>query len=814
VYSIHTIKDIINGSALLEGPDYSIQYLLHDSRRAGSERSVFFALKTPHGNGHLFVPDAYAAGVRNFVVSEKIATHGLKDANVILVGDTLRALQTLARHHREQFHFPVIGITGSNGKTIVKEWLYQLLQDDYRVIRSPKSYNSQVGVPISVWSMGAEHNLGIFEAGISQKGEMDALREIILPQIGILTNIGEAHDAQFSSKEEKLQEKLKLFNGVEVLIGPYEWIYGKKENVFSWGHQPGATLRVTKTDRSQKGTRIEAAYKNGEDFIIIPFSDEASVQNALTCWCTLLYLGIGSEKIRNAFARLHPVDMRLQMRHAINNCLLINDSYSADTTSLKIALDFLQQQSMGLKRTVILSDFSESGKEDPELYKEIGLMVQSSSADRLILIGDKAYPFLKDALPEKITLAHYPSTDDFAGHFQSSQYFNEMILIKGARVFEFERIARLFEKKLHGTVLEINLNALRHNLREYGNLLQPGTRVMAMVKAFSYGSGGAEIASVLQYHNVQFLGVAYGDEGVDLVKSGIRLPIMVMNAEESSFASIIEYNLQPVLYSMELLHHFAFYLRGQGLQDYPVHIEIESGMNRLGFAPEQVEELARILSESGLFRVISVFSHLAASEDPAEDAYTKKQAGIFTKATDLLQQKLAYPLLRHIANSAAILRHPDLQMDMVRLGIGLYGIETVDQPSFELQAVATLRSTIAQVKRVKKGESVSYNRKWIAERDSLVATVRIGYADGYSRQFSNGTGKMWVGGRLAPVIGSVCMDMTMIDITGLEGVGEGDEVVIFGPPLPVQTVAGWIKTIPYEIMTSVSQRVKRVYFHE
>ena len=565
---------------------------------------------------------------------------------------------------------------------------------------------------------------------------------------------------------------------------------------------------------NRKKTEIVLSYETNVHTFLIPFVDDASVENAITCCCVLFVLGYKADRIRERIAKLHAIDMRLQLKHSINDCLVINDSYSADVTSFKIALDFLKQQSSGLKRTVILSEFVESGKTNEELYSEIASLLSNHEVKKLIAIGGKIVDRIQSTLPSSIHFQGYPSTEDFINEFKSSQFYQEIILIKGARKFEFERIARLFEKKLHQTVLEIDLNALAHNLKEYQKLVTPSTRIMAMVKAFSYGSGGAEIAGVLQYHNTDYLAVAYADEGMELVKAGITLPIMVMNAEESSFQSIVSYNLQPVIYSFDVLHKFENYLKEEGIKSYPIHLEIETGMNRLGFALNQIENLAKHIASSSLFQVQSVFSHLAASDDPFHDGFTKQQSEWFGKAVQVLKQYISYPFLKHISNSAAIVRHPQFQMDMVRLGIGLYGVEVDNEKSLELIPVATLRSTIAQLKQLKAGETVSYNRKGVVGRDSVVATVRIGYADGYSRQFGNGHGKMLVNGKLAPVIGTVCMDMTMLDVTDIENVNEGDDVIIFGQQLAVQEVAEWINTIPYEIMTSVSQRVKRIYFHE
>ena len=816
MYSIQTICSVIEGTFIHQSSDAVIEHLIYDSRRIQQpSASLFFALKTGRNDGHKYLADSYKKGVRNFIVSEQIEQQNFPEANIILVEDTLLALQKIAAFHRGHFHFPVIGITGSNGKTIVKEWLYQLLQDDYKIVRSPKSFNSQIGVPLSVWQMNEQHTLGIFEAGISSVGEMEKLEKIIRPSIGLLTNIGEAHDAGFQSQAQKLQEKLGLFKDAEVVIGERTLVseVNADKELFSWGSSTEANLEIRSVVKAKEQTTIEAVYKDKEVSITIPFTDDASIQNAISCWCVLLYVKMDEGKIRQRFLKLHPVDMRLQLKHGINDCLVVNDSYSADTTSLKIALDFLKQQSSGLKRTVILSDFFETGRSKNELYAEIAGLLKSCNIEKIIAVGNEIGKELSQFFNAAL-IRSYASTEDLILDFKTSSFYNEIILIKGARKFEFERVAQLFEKKLHQTVLEINLNALVNNLKEYQKQLQPSAKVMAMVKAFSYGSGGAEIASVLQFHNAHYLGVAYADEGVELVKAGINLPIMVINAEESSFQAIVDYNLQPVIYSFPLLHAFENYLKDQGVLSYPVHIEIETGMNRLGFALAEVEELSKYISSNSLFTIQSVFSHLAASEDPLQDDFTRKQAAVLGQAVSTIKKYIPYPFLKHIANTAAIVRHPHLQLDMVRLGIGLYGVETDGEGQLDLQAVATLRSTIAQLKLVKKGESVSYNRKGKVTRDSVIATVRIGYADGYSRQFSNGVGKMWIKGELAPVIGSVCMDMTMLDVTDIAGVKEGDSVIVFGSPLPVQQVAAWINTIPYELMTGVSQRVKRIYFHE
>ena len=811
VYKIKEISNVVNGQLLGEGEGI-ISHLVYDSRKIQHpHNSLFFALQTSHGDGHQFIDDAYKKGVRAFVVTKAIV---LDDASIIVVEDTLTALQQIAAYHRQQFSFPVIGITGSNGKTVVKEWLNNLLEPGYHIVRSPKSFNSQIGVPLSVWDIKESHTLGVFEAGISHPNEMSRLEKIIRPTIGILTNIGEAHSEGFLTYDEKLREKLKLFDNAEIVIGQAELLSSLSIKKFTWSEKEEPTLKITRISYGKDVTEIEALYKGGKLSLHVPFSDEASAQNAITCWCTLLYLGIDQDVIQQRFRGLHPIDMRLQLNHAINDCLIINDSYSADPTSLKIALDFLVQQSAGLKRTAVISDFFESGKKENVLYEEIAQLINHYKIEKLVAIGEKIGERLKENIKSTINFTTYSSTDDFIHHFKSSDFQKEIILLKGARKFGFEKIAFLFERKLHGTVLQINLGALTHNLNEYQKLLKPSTKIMAMVKAFSYGSGGAEIASVLQFNNVAYLGVAYADEGVELVKAGITIPIMVMNAEPSSFATIIEHDLQPVIYSLGLLNSFETYIKQQGIANYPVHLEVETGMNRLGFSLEDIDAVAKHFTGNQYLVIQSVFTHLAASEEEGHDTYTKEQATKFNEAIVVLQQNISYPFLKHIANSAAIVRHPALQMDMVRLGIGLYGIEPDAEEKLDLLPVATLHSTVAQIKNVKAGESVSYNRRGVVARDSVIATVRIGYADGYSRKFGNGVGKMLVNDTPAPVIGTVCMDMTMLDVTGIEGVKEGDDVIVFGNEIPVQEVAAMIHTIPYEIMTSVSQRVKRVYYYE
>lgn len=831
MYKIEDICKIVKGQWLQQAGEAVIEHLSPDSRKILFPAStLFFALKGARRDGHAFIAEVYEKGVRNFIVSHPELADPPADANIILVKDSLLAMQAIAAHHRKRFHYPVIGITGSNGKTIVKEWLNQLLEDRYAIVRSPKSYNSQSGVPLSVWQMSEEHNLALFEAGISQSGEMDKLEKIIQPTIGLFTNIGEAHSSGFLNIRQKVKEKLQLFKHVDTLVycsdypelneGVADLVQrlrnkpDDKLHLFSWSMKTDATLRVTSLIKDKSYTYIKAEHNEREIDIRIPFIDDASLENAVLCWCTLLHLGMDDHYIAAHIEKLSPVAMRLELIKGINNCSIINDSYSADLSSLKIALDFLAQQQQHRHKTLILSDILQSGKSEKELYESVAAAVQQKKIDRFIGIGPQLlrHKNVFEAVTGLDTRI-YENLDAFRRDFYHLHFQNETILVKGARVFEFEQIVPLLEQKVHQTVLEINLTALLHNLQQYQQLLQPATKVMAMVKAFSYGSGSYEIANLLQFHKVDYLAVAYADEGVELRKTGITLPIMVMNPEETTFDALVQYGLQPEIYSFELLQSFDDFLRREGQQQFPVHIELETGMNRLGFSTADMQQLAERLKKS-CCSVQSVFSHLVASEDPKLDDFTRQQAGRFATACDELEAGLGHPFIRHIANSAAIIRFPGLQLDMVRLGIGLYGVDSAATNHLNLKGVSTLKTTIAQLKHLKAGETVSYGRRGVVRKDSIIATVRLGYADGYSRRLGNGVGKMLVNGRLAPVIGVICMDMTMLDVTGIPHVREADEVTVFGAGVPVEQVAAWAGTIPYEIMTGVSQRVKRVYFEE
>jgi len=826
MYTIADIEKTSGGDFLLSSnPDAVIEHLLIDSRKLLFPSStLFFTLPGPRRQGSAFVKDLYDKGVRNFIVNTSFIflPQDFELANIIVVKNVLQALQQLTAHHRSRFVFPVIGITGSNGKTIVKEWICQLLQQDYNIVRSPRSYNSQIGVPLSVWQMNDQHTLGIFEAGISMPGEMERLEKMIRPGIGTFTNIGEAHSEGFENIGDKINEKIKLFTNSETIIYCKDEIpvdeamleLQQKNNVrlFTWGQHAGAALCISNIQVQPFNTVIKAVFKEKKISISIPFTNDAAVKNAITCWCVLMHLQINDELIQERMLQLKPVEMRLELKQGINNCSVINDSYSTDITSLSIALDFLQQQQQHPKRTVIISDILQSGKTNKQLYQEVADILHQKNINRLIGVGTEIVKH-NDVFNNIAETEFFNSTAEFVQKFPAMHFYNESILLKGARLFEFEQISHLLEEKVHQTVLEINLNAITHNLNTYQQLLNPGVKLMAMVKAFSYGSGGFEIANLLQFHKVDYLAVAYTDEGVELRKAGITLPIMVMNAEEVTYDLLVQHNLEPELFSFGILSTFEDYLMRNGIQNYPAHIKLDTGMRRLGFEQKDIGELCNRLQSTSVFKIQSVFSHLAASDSALHDDFTNAQAKAFLEGCEQIQQITGYTFLRHIANTSAIHRHKNMQFDMIRLGIGLYGVDADPVIQQQLKNVTTLKTTISQVKKIKAGESIGYSRKGVATRDSVIATVRIGYADGYPRLLSNGVGKMRLNNNMVPVIGNVCMDMTMLDITGVDA-QEGDEVIVFGASLPVSELAVLAQSIPYEILTGISQRVKRVYFEE
>jgi alanine racemase len=824
-YSISEITKIIKGVLIHESDANAlIRELAIDSRRLiMPEGSLFFALTSKRNDGHKYIEELYEKGVRNFVVeTEPTNLLLLYNANIILVKNTLFAMQALAAAHRKQFNIPVIGITGSNGKTMVKEWLYQLLNESKNIVRSPKSFNSQIGVPLSVWQMREDHDLAIFEAGISEPDEMDHLQPIIQPTIGIFTNIGHAHDENFINRIQKAGEKFKLFTKVKTLVysidqkelqeGIIKTGLLKNIETFTWSRKVAADLHILSVEPDGHFTQLKAIYKGAEISIEIPFTDEASIENAIHCWATMLLMDYNNTLIAKRMRMLQPLAMRLEMKAGINNCTLINDSYSNDIDSLSIALDFLNQQKQHRKKTVILSDILQSGRSENHLYSEVSELLNQKKIDRLIGIGKG---ISRQASLFKVEKEFFSTTEEFLDSYSLNAFANESILLKGARMFGFERITESLQQKTHETVLEIDLSALVHNLNYYRSKLDPGTKVMAMVKAFSYGSGSFEIANILQFHQVDYLTVAYADEGIELRKAGIKLPIMVMNPDEESFDAIIKYQLEPEIYSFRVLKMLEASLLKLSVNSPPVgiHIKIDTGMHRLGFDPVEVDELINQIKDRPPIIVKSVFSHLAASDSPANDDFTRHQISLFRMISERISFEFDYPILRHIANTAAITRFPEARFDMVRLGIGLYGIAPMPDEQEKLENVSTLRSIISQIKHVQSDDTVGYNRRYKANKETTIAIVPIGYADGLSRALSNGIGHLKVRGKFAPIVGSICMDMTMIDITCINA-HEGDEVIIFGKDLPITRLADEMGSIPYEILTGISQRVKRVYFQE
>ncbi len=823
-YSIFKIAQIfgISKTNLL---DREISILLTDSRQVFyADQSLFFALKTPNNDGHKYIPELYDMKVRNFVVKELDPEWGkLSGANFLLVKDPLQAMQKLVSFHRKKFEIPVVGITGSNGKTIVKEWLYQLLREDYNITRSPRSYNSQIGVPLSVWQLNEQTELGIFEAGISMVDEMENLQSIIRPTIGILTNIGEAHQENFSSLQQKCLEKLELFRNSDVIICDGDNPLIQKcldiaclsQKVMAWTRRPEFStdrpLQIFKIEKKETSTVIEYSILEFAGKFEIPFNDDASIENAINCLAAVLYLKAPSKDIGERMKRLEPVAMRLDVRPGKNNCILINDSYNSDINSLEIALGFLQQRATAesLRKVVILSDIPQSGMLPKTLYNRVAELIDNKGIDKIIGIGEEiSHNAATFHQKEKL---FFETTEEFIRSGVWKTFRNELILLKGSRQFNFEKIDECIEEKAHETVMEINLDAVVHNLNFYRSKLKPETKIVCMVKADAYGAGATEIAKTLQYHRCDYLAVAIAEEGVKLRKDGIKLPILVLNAEVNGFETLFEYSLEPEVYNFRILDAYIHEANKRGISDYPIHLKIDTGMHRLGFTEGDLDKSLPIINQQDGLRIQSVFSHLAASESWKFDDFTTQQISTFKRVAEKIEAGCGYKVMKHILNSAGIERFPEEQMDMVRLGISLYGVSSSGLEGPKI--VSSLYSTILQIKDISQGETVGYGRRGVVERDARIATIRIGYADGVRRQLGNGVGHVMVRGHRVPFVGNICMDQSMIDITGLD-VKEGDAVEIFGQNISVIDVADSIQTIPYEILTSVSSRVKRVYFKE
>ena len=807
------LEKISGGKILRLNKDRKVTYLLTDSRKVlVSEESLFFAINGERHDGHQFIESLYQSGIRQFVVEKKLNEQNYPEANFLLTDSAVHTLQSIATYHRKQFSLPVIGITGSNGKTIIKEWLYQLLSPDYRTVKNPGSYNSQIGVPLSVWQLQPHHQLGIFEAGISQPGEMENLESIIQPSIGLFSNIGSAHDKGFRNTEEKIREKIKLFSNSETIIYCKDQVQSaaiieethSSKNLLSWGKTTMANVQI----HSDNGIS-DVTLKNKRHRFTLPFRNSASIENIHHCIVLLFHLGLSAEQIQERILQLKGVSMRMELKQGINHCQIIDDTYNNDLGGLQISLDFLAGQQKKNK-TLILSDVLQSGVTSEELIPKIEDLILKSAVSSLILIGADFSSHQNGWKKFKGKLSFYATTDEFISKLNRNDFHDEIILIKGARVFRFERIVQLLQRKIHGTVMEIDLGAMVHNLNYFKSKLKPGVKLMGMVKAFAYGSGSEEVANLLQYHRVDYLGVAYTDEGIELRKNQITLPVMVMNPSEESFPALLEYHLEPEMYNLRMLHSFIQFLNGRTAK---VHFKIETGMHRLGFDEADLTEAIELLKENSNVTIASIFSHIAGADESQHDDFTREQGALFNKLSLRLINELNIKPIRHLLNTPGIMRFPDLQFDMVRLGIGLYGVNPTENKEYSLQPVPTLKSVISQIQIIKPGESIGYGRKGKAKDEMKIATIAIGYADGYSRAFSQGKGVVLVNGKRAHVVGNVCMDMTMIDITHIDA-NEGDEVILFGEGLSIYEVASAINTIPYEILTNTSERVKRIFWSE
>ena len=800
-----------------------IRYLLTDSRRGGGgAEALFFAIDGLHHDGHQFIHELYRRGVRQFVVEKPVA-YDLPEANIIQVAHGITALQDLVSVHRQRFTMPIVGLTGSNGKTIVKEWLSQLLSPHVAVAMSPKSYNSQIGVPLSVWSLNHTHEVGIFEAGISRLGEMEKLARVIRPTVGIFTNIGPAHDEGFASRTQKIREKALLFAEAEKMIYRYDEVavrqvlqeaYPQKQHI-SWSRcDAGQAMYWVKAAVAGEETQLQIRSATSEHSyaFTLPFRDEASQENALHAIIYMLEAGYDPAPVQEDLRHLRRVSMRLELKEGINHCSLVDDSYSNDLASFQMALDFLNQQLQHERKTVILSDVLQSGQSEAELYQEVRELLEKNRIHRLIGIGPKITAAASVFASAPFTYEAYATTEQWLKQMASASFTHENILIKGARTFTFEKIVQRLQQKLHGTVLEINLDAVMDNLNYYRSKLRPGVKVLGVVKAFSYGGSAYEIANLLQYHQIDYLAVAYVDEGITLRERGIRLPILVLNPSAESFEKMATYRLEPELYSFRILQEFIGEMAY--LSDVPpVHIKLDTGMHRLGFSPHEWDQLMSVLRQHPALRVASIFSHMVASDHSEHDAFTHQQVASFDRGCRQVIEALGYTPIRHVANTVGMLRFPDYQYDMVRLGGGLYGVDTWGEDPHALRPVAKLRTVVSQVKHLRAGDTVGYSRQGVIERDTQIATIAIGYADGFDRRFSNGRASVKIRGRWVPTVGRVCMDMTMVDVTGLE-VEEGDEVIIFEDQASLWQLAKPLESIPYEILTKVGERVKRVYYRE
>lgn len=809
----YTISQVVQAlgatNATLNRADAVVSQLLTDSRSLSQPgESLFFALSTGMGNGHRYVGDLYARGVRSFVVEtlEGIEVHD--DANYIVTDNTLAALQRLAAHHRNRFaELLVIAITGSRGKTIVKEWLNQLLSPDYRIVRSPRSYNSQIGVALSLWNITGDTSLAIIEAGISTTGEMAALHAMIAPTMGVITCVGDEHADGFASIEQKIAEKALLLGGCS------DYVYCGGNVLVEQAAQPSGAhacdLVVKATLPCDKGTEITYLTAGTEHSIKVPFAAPVDVENSITCLGVMVTLGIDAEVIASRMARLTSVGTRINVIEGVNNCTVIADGYTSDYNSLEPALDFVVRRTGLRPNTVIMSDLADA---DESAYALVAQCLAGRKVSRVLGIGPKMHSHAQDF--EGLQARFFASTAQFLDEMSQGDFVDETILVKGAPGFDFDTVMDLLEAKRHQTVEEVDLNALAHNFKFFKSKVKPTTRTVAMVKASGYGAGSYEIAKTMQDRGADYLAVACQDEGVELREAGISMPIIVLNPSLVNYKAMFRYALEPEVYSMEECRELIKEGERCGVKGHPVHIKIDSGMHRLGFTYEQLPAIIELLKSQDVLRPVSVFSHLCVADEPSQDEYTLMQIDYFTRCCDALQAHYGHHLLRHILNTSGIVRFPQYQFDMVRIGVGLYGIKTVmDGSEDALQPVSSLKSVIISIKEWPAGTTIGYGRHGLLARDSRIATVTIGYADGLDRHFGNGNISVWAGGKRCPTVGNVCMDAVMIDITDTD-CQVGERVEIFGNNIPVEELSDARGTIPYEILTSVSPRVKRVYYRE
>ena len=810
--------EITGAKAQGKETDSAITQISIDSRQLiHPHQSLFVSLRGAKADGAAFIPQLIEEGIAAFLVHEDFAVSSEyeKKAFFLKVKDTRKALQKLAAFQRAQFSKPVVSITGSNGKTIIKEWLGQVLSQSFSVAKSPKSYNSQVGVPLSIFGIQPYHQVAILEAGISRVGEMESLEEMIQPNLGIFSNIGSAHKEGFSSLEEKISEKLKLFKNSQYLIfcKDHPEIKGAVENAFSeeklisWSQFPGADFTVSYKPFERK-TRILLMKNNLSTLTFsVPFSDKASLENVTHVIVAALSLGQEVLAVQEGLEHLKPVDMRLTLKPGVNESLLIDDTYNNDIAGLKVALEFMSQQRPKRSKILILSDLLQQGSPE-KVYAEVADLIQTYQIDQIIGVGNEVIR-LKEIFGDKAQI--FSTTDQLLVSLDVDSFQNDLILITGARPFAFERVVNKLQQRIHGTTLEINLNAITHNFNFYKKQLKPGTKVMVMVKAFAYGGGAAEIANHLQTMGADYLAVAFSDEGVVLRKQGIRLPIMVLNPVEESFDLLREYELEPVVFSLDFFKKIGSYARLHQTQ-LSIHLDLDTGMHRLGFEPKHIPELVNLLQAYPELKVASFYTHLVGADEEIHREFSQIQLNQFVEMKAQIEPHLGYRPLAHALNSAGIVSFPDFQLDMVRLGIGLYGVEVTGKFDSSLKPVSTLKTTISQIKDLPAGETVGYSRKGVLPEGGKIGTLAIGYADGYDRRFSRGNGYVLVQGKKAPVIGNVCMDMTMIDLSDIPEAREGDEAVIYGEKISLKELADRIGTIPYELLTNISARVKRVYY--